>query len=552
MLFELARARIVDPTHDRNGEIASLFIRDGRFVSPPSHAADVDQTLDLHGALTMAGGIDIHTHIGGGKVNLARMLMADMPEQTVWPTVQTGRRYCQMGYTTCFEPAMLLSSARHTHLELADTPYIDTGAYVVLGNENWLLEALSQGCDDHALQAFVAWSVRASQGLAVKVVNPGGIHAFKFDQRMLDVDERHAKLGITPRDIVRRLSAAVDELQLPHPLHVHASNLGVAGNIASTLATLAAAEGRRLHLTHAQFNCYSAEGPYGMGSGAESLAKYVNTHPNISLDVGQVIFGQTVTVSADAAAQYRNRVHARPRRWIVNDVECQAGCGLVPMRYEDQQYVHSLQWTIGLELMLLVEDPWRIFLTTDHPNGGPFTSYPHLIRLLMERSFRKSMLETIHPEAAANSVLRELDREYTLDEIAIVTRAAPARILGLHDRGTLRSGAVADVAAYRVGKDWESTFTQAAFVAKRGVELIRDGQLSGHEPDCETLTATPEFDTGLLKNFGPAMQQSLRMPIGALEIGENEMADLIRRPATSVTGLRYPPYRAGAEDSHAD
>ena len=153
------------------------------------------------------------------------------------------------------------------------------------------------------------------------------------------------------------------------------------GNVQAALDTLAAVDGERIHLTHAQFNAYSADGPFGMGSGAEALARYVNAHDNVSLDVGQIVFGQTVTISADTAAQSRNARHARPNRWVVSDTECQAGCGVVPMRYEDSQYVHSLQWTIGLELMLLIEDPWRVFLTTDHPNGGPFTSYPHLIRL---------------------------------------------------------------------------------------------------------------------------------------------------------------------------
>ncbi len=125
MLLELANALIVDPLHDQNGQSTSLFIRDGKFVSAPTAGELPDRLVDLGGGLVMAGGIDIHTHIGGGKVNLARMLMADMftpAQRVVWPAPSTGERYAQMGYTACFEPAMLLSTARHTHLELADTP----------------------------------------------------------------------------------------------------------------------------------------------------------------------------------------------------------------------------------------------------------------------------------------------------------------------------------------------------------------------------------------------------------------------------------------------
>ncbi len=89
----------------------------------------------------------------------------------------------------------------------------------------------------------------------------------------------------------------------------------------------------------------------GMGSGAAALAERLNRSPELSTDVGQIVFGQTVTISADTQAQHRNRLHAHPNKTIVSDVECSGGCGIVPMRYQCQHYVSSLQWTIGLELM---------------------------------------------------------------------------------------------------------------------------------------------------------------------------------------------------------
>jgi len=552
MLVELQNCRVIDPTQPQlkgaSSLLSSIWINDAHIVAPPNSGA-ADRNEDLGGAIVMAGGIDLHTHIGGGKVNLARMLMADVvgrnragknhdsresvthPTGCIWPTTLNGQLYARMGYTACFEPAMMLTQARHTHLELADTPILDTGAYVVLGNEDWLLQALGSGVDDARLRSLVAWSVNASQALAVKVVNPGGINAFKFNQRALAVDQSHAKYGVTPRDVIRRLTAAVDDLGFAHPLHVHASNLGVPGNIESTLATLDAAEGRRIHLTHAQFNCYS--GPfskedigYAMGSGAAQLSRYVNEHPNVTLDVGQVIFGQTVTISADEGAQFRNREHATPNKFFLSDVECQAGCGVVPMLYSDKHYVHSLQWTIGLELLLLIDDPWRVFLTTDHPNGGPFTSYPHLIRLLMDRSFRHSMLTTIHPQAAARTLLRELDREYTLEEIAIITRAAPARILGLHDCGSLAPGKRADIVAYRAQADWEATFGSASLLLKNGVEVVRNGEVVSHAAAKRTHIARPDFDSADFAPWSSTIEQWLQVPASSLCISNDELAEI--------------------------
>ncbi|MER8124983.1 hypothetical protein ABS198_22120, partial [Acinetobacter baumannii] len=83
-----------------------------------------------------------------------------------------------------------------------------------------------------------------------------------------DVDDEHVHYRITPRDVLRTLSRALTELRVPHPLHIHASNLGVPGNVASTLATIDALEGLPGHLTHIQFHSYSTDGPRKFSSAA--------------------------------------------------------------------------------------------------------------------------------------------------------------------------------------------------------------------------------------------------------------------------------------------
>lgn len=461
----------------------------------------VDAEYDLAGHVVMAGGIDLHTHIGGGKVNLARMLWAKPHEELekgrrgegdkpwVGPlsapvpgTWETGRRYLQMGYTTCIEPAMLPANARQSHAEMQDTPGLDTGGYVVLGNDRMLLRMIAQGAPQEQINDYVGWMVASSSALAIKVVNAGGIDAFKFNQRKLDVDEYHPQWPLTPRDILRTLSRSAEELGLAHPLHVHCSNLGVPGNIESTLATLDAVEGRRIHITHAQYHCYGTQGPYGFSSAAERLAERVNRSSQITLDVGQVLFGQTITLSADTMHQFANRKLAKPSQGIFQDLECQAGCGALPFRYRESQYVHGLQWSIGLELFLRVLDASRIFLTTDHPNGGPFTGYPHLIRLLMDYDFRMSIFDRLHPEVKRVSALGSLKREYRLDEVAAMTRLGPARALGLRGRGHLMEGAVADLVVYREGENREQMFAEPRMVFRRGKLVVRDGEVLGEIP----------------------------------------------------------------------
>ncbi|HLW13640.1 MAG TPA: formylmethanofuran dehydrogenase subunit A [Casimicrobiaceae bacterium] len=525
-LTRLKGGILYDPTNSVNGERRDLYVRDGRIVADPASAGAVDHEYDAAGMIVMAGGIDLHSHIGGGKTNLSRLLLPedhrnDPVRDSAYEAVQdgagrylrlpscgvctpgtlaTGYRYAEMGYTAAFEPAMMPSNARHTHLEMGDTPIIDHGAYVMLGNDELFLQMLAARDPFERLRDYVGWTLCASKALGVKVVNPGGISAFKFNQRSLDVDEAHVHYGITPREVLRTLSRALTELRVPHPLHVHASNLGVPGNLDSTIATMDAAAGLPIHLTHIQFHIYGVEGPRKFSSGARAIADAVNARPNVSIDVGQIIFGQTVTASGDTMMQFKNAPLSTPRKWIVGDIECDAGCGIVPFRYREQSYVNALQWIIGLEIFLLVDDPWRVSMTTDHPNGGPFTSYPHLIRLLMDKTFRDEQLAKLHPEAQVASALPELKRELSLYDIAIITRAGPARLLGLKDRGHLGAGAAADIAVYRDEPDRERMFTSPAYVFKDGQLVARDGTLVA-TPTGGIHYVSPDFDRGIEKTL---------------------------------------------------
>jgi formylmethanofuran dehydrogenase subunit A len=491
--------RIVDPANGVDAERGDITVRDGRIVALDAREK-VDEEIDARGCVVMAGGVDLHSHIGGGKVTLARLLLPEGRGRCAClpGTLATGRRYAEIGYTAAFEPAMAPSNARQAHLEMGDIPILDHGAYVMLGNDELFLRLLSEGAAPGLLRDYVGWTVHATKALGVKVVNPAGISAFKFNQRRLDVDERHVHWQVTPRAVIRALARAIHELGLAHPLHIHASNLGVAGNIESTLATIDALDGLPGHLTHVQFHSYGAEGPRKFSSAALRLAEAVNTHPALSIDVGQVLFGQTVTASADTMRQHAMVDLASPRKSVIADIECDSGCGIVPFRYREQSYVNALQWTIGLEIFLQVTDPWRVVLTTDHPNGAPFTSYPHLMRLLMEKPFRDEQLAKLHPEVAARSALRDIRRELSLYEIAIMTRAAPARLLGLTDRGHLGVGAAADIAIYREQPDAEAMFSAPARVLKDGVTVVRDGRVVA-QPVGAVHYAEPAFDPGIAR-----------------------------------------------------
>ncbi len=537
MLIKFTGGTVYDPMNGVNGEVRDIYARDGRIVAAPPAGTKPDEEFNLKGRVVMAGAIDPHSHIGGGKVTIARMLMpedhlgkevarTDLERSgcghAVPSTMTTGYRYAEMGYTAAFEPAMLPANARQAHLEMGDTPMIDKGAFVMLGNDDFFLRALASKKDMSFIKDYIGWTMHAAQALAVKIVNPGGISAFKFNQRRLDLDEKHTHYDITPRDIILTLARGMKELGVTHPVHIHGCNLGTPGNDETTLATIKAAEGLPIHLTHLQFHSYGTEGDMKFSSGAPRIAELLNQHKNISIDVGQVLFGQTCTASGDSMRQYGNTASANPKKWVIMDIECDNGCGVVPMKYRDQSFVNALQWAIGLELFLLIDDPWRIFLTTDHPNGAPFYYYPHLIRLLMDKTFRKEMLRTIHPEAQKQCLLGSLDREYSLYEIAIMTRAGPAKSLGLMDRGHLGAGASADITVYENLDNREAMFQTPLFVFKNGNLIVRNGKVVKVVAGA-THVARPQYDKGIEKHLKEYFDKYHTVQMDNFRISDDEI-----------------------------
>ncbi|MDO8939577.1 MAG: formylmethanofuran dehydrogenase subunit A [Methylicorpusculum sp.] len=539
MLIKLTGGTVYDPASGIDGKKQDIYIHEGRIVAKPNDDRPVDKEYNLSGKVVMSGAIDMHTHIGGGKGNIARTLLPEDHRQDPVPrsiitrsgtgyampsSYVTGYRYAEMGYTAAFEPAVLPINARHAHMEMADIPILDKGGYAMLGSDDFLLRMLTAKKDQKAVNDYVAWIINASKCIGIKVVNAGGISAFKFNQRKLDLDEKNTYYDVTPRQILQTLATAVKELGITHPLHVHGCNLGVPGNVDTTLDTIQGIGGLPMHLTHIQFHSYGTEGDFKFSSGAAQIAEAVNKHKNITIDVGQILFGQTVTASGDTMMQHANHKHAHPDKWVCMDIECDAGCGVVPFKYKDKNFVNALQWAIGLETFLLVDDPWRIFLTTDHPNGAPFTSYPHLIRLLMDRSFRNDMLATIHPEAQKMTTLGSITREYSLNEIAIMTRAGAAKIIGLKDRGGLGPGNWADITVYTENADRQKMFEKPDYVFKDGELVVVDGQVV-HTKWGTTHIVKPDWDASVENELKGYFDRYLTMKLGNFKISDDEITE---------------------------
>jgi len=510
--IKISGGTVYDPANGIDGEIRDLWIEGGKMVAPPADpAARPTREIDARGLVVMPGGIDMHCHIAGPKVNVARKMRPEEKRKaqvvhrtanthsgtlgSVPSTFATGYKYAGLGYTTAFDAAIPPLGARHAHEEFEDTPCIDKGFYVLMGNNHYVMQSIQRN-EPQKLKAFIGWVLGAAKGYAPKLVNPGGVEVWKSHQggNVSGLDQKVDHFEVTPRQIIGGVARAAAELRLPHPVHIHCNNLGMPGNWQTTLETMKALEDHRGHITHIQFHSYGGgEGDENtFNSKAAPLADYVNANKNVTIDVGQVLFGETTSMTGDGPLGYfLSKVYGG--KWFSSDTEMEAGCGITPIKYKNRSLVHSLQWAIGLEWYLLVNDPWRVVMSTDHPNGGSFLAYPQIIRLLMDRTYRQDVLGTCHPRIRQRCMLADLDRQYTLNEIAIITRAGPARILGLKHKGHLGPDADADVTLYTPHENQETMFELPRLVIKSGRVIVEQGEI--RDPLIgKTLHVEPEYD----------------------------------------------------------
>lgn len=508
---------VFDPIARINGDIADISIKDGRIVDKVSSRA---VTIDASGKTVMAGGVDIHTHISGPKVNTGRLMRPEdkmvrgsypgsITRQGKWmemgssvpSTWKTGYTYARMGYTFANEAAMPPLFATHVHEEFKYTPIIDQSAMPVFGNNWFCLEYLkNKEIDNNA--AYIAWLLQSTYGFAIKCVNPGGTEAWAWGQNCVDIHDTVPYFDITPAEIITGLIETNEYLGLPHSLHLHGNNFGNPGNYEHTLKTLQLASGYQpknpygreqvLHNTHLQFFAYKGNSWGTIASAAREVMDYVNGYENITVDMGAVTLDETTTMTADGPFEHHLQL-LNHLKWANADVEVETGAGVVPYVYSKDMTVNCVQWAIGLEIALYAKDLMRVFISTDHPNAGPFTRYPRIISWLMSEKARKETMSSMKNENAvvSSSNISTLDRELNLYEIAMMTRAGPAKALGLSQwYGTIREGAYGNVAVYDLNADSlpsdpaliEAAFSNTTYTIKEGRIVVQEGKIVNEPP----------------------------------------------------------------------
>jgi formylmethanofuran dehydrogenase subunit A len=118
---------------------------------------------------------------------------------------------------------------------------------------------------------------------------------------------------------------------------------------------------------------------------------------------------------------------------------------------------------------------------------GHLKTTPIMFSWLISKKAREDMMKEVNQRALKKTTLPSIDVEFSLYDIAIMTRAAPAKLLGLDRfKGHLGVGADADIAIYDLNprevdlsRDYEKfikAFKRAWLVIKSGEIVVKEGE----------------------------------------------------------------------------
>ena len=105
-----------------------------------------------------------------------------------------------------------------------------------------------------------------------------------------------------------------------------------------------------------------------------------------------------------------------------------------------------------------------------------------------------------------------------------MTRAAPAKILGLNDRGSLKPGSVADISIYNPSKPIDDMFRNAEFVFKDGIEIVKKGKVLKH---LKTVTKflSLNYDEKIHKNIKEWFNSYYSLGLNEFEVDEKYFSE---------------------------
>jgi len=391
--------------------------------------SSADKTINASGKTIMAGGIDIHSHIATYGLNLIR------GTGRFYSPREIGYIYAKMGYTHVNEPFMTQVTARYVHHELSSIPILDTSAFLVLNLRD--VEAKIKSAKHlEEVEKIIPIIIAGTKAIGLKIYEP----FVRYTQRT------HILRNVTEKKVLSFFSS-INREKIPRII-LHTSPELFGKEIENPVG---------FHFSH-------VGSAIGNEEDYQKVLSYLNA--GASVELGLFDFEQNLRIS-------------NPKQ-TVGEVFGRVDMGLSEDIVFSQGNASESETPFFAFKLALSQPSNHISFSTDSPANASFEAYPKIFSWLMKAENRANLFDKELP-----------DFEYSLLDIARITRYNPAVILGFKNKGHLGAEAEADIAIYDINKDTkpdklEAGFRDCACLIKSGSIVVEDHKIVNDQAEKKT------------------------------------------------------------------
>jgi len=451
---------VFDPINNISGEVKDILIENGTIVDKFSNNKDIKE-IDASGKTVIPSALDIHAHIASQQVNWARLLGGKNKEfQETWKGLtlrNIARDYIKNGYTFILEANVFPSLSKQSIFDLKHLPVLDK-AMLLNGSNLWAIELEYQRGKIEDMAVFLSDLLTLTKGFGFKAYNPFESESWNFKVLREDLTENGRLYNFSALDVYENLTKANEQLGLPHSIHVHIEgyetpkgkdnlsvvlnqirslNLTVNSNIKSKIK-----RSQIFHLAHAS--------AYNVNGDNEWLIKFMNENNNFDLDLGFIGFNQiNPLITSDRrlidTLLDKNDIE-NSFKLIRSAVEFEGDMFAALRNFRKDNKSDCILWANSLDLALSIKDKWQMQLSINFPNYAHINDISEIATWLTSKKARNQFIEDMNQEFVKNNSLQKHDESLSFNDFVILSRASPAKSLGLGDiKGNLGTDSDADI-----------------------------------------------------------------------------------------------------------
>lgn len=451
---------VFDPINNIDGEIKDILIESGKIVEKFSNETDVKE-IDAKGKTVIPSAVDIHTHVASQQVNWARLLGTNNNKfKEIWRGLtlkNIAKNYISNGYTFILEANVFPSLAKQTVFDFKQLPVLDKAMLLNVSNF-WPLELEFQRGKIDDMAIFLSDLLSKTYGFGIKIYNPFENENWNFRELREDISQMGRLYNFSALDVYENAVKCVETLGLPHSTHAHIEGyeneigkrnlITVLEKIKSlNIETSQKADSdlkrkQILHIAHA--NAYNFDG------NNENLINFLNENQNFDIDVGFVGFNQiNPVITSDRRlinSMLTEDINENPRKLISSAVEFEGDFFITMRNFSKDNYKDCVLWANALDLALNIRNKFQVSFSLNFPNYANLSDIPEIVTWLVSKDARENFMKDMNNEFLNNNSLSNNDKVLNFSEFVCLTRASPAKSLGLTNiKGNLGSNADGDL-----------------------------------------------------------------------------------------------------------